>query len=155
MRCSRSESLGESLLDRLALHQWGADEIAQSGGDHGAPALGSAFRVDVQLQGLGLELDGPEDDGAVAHGRRVAERLALSPRALLRHGALRRQPVPEGRRGWIEIRRLIEGCSNPLLRHTVLQPVDEHDELHRLAVAVGQLRELGIQDAVEQVDQKE
>ena len=120
-----------------------------------APALGAAFRVDVQLQGPGLELDCPEDDGAVAHGRHVAEGLALSRCTLLRRGVLWRQPVPEGRRGCIKVGRLIEGCSNLLLRHAVLQPVDEGDEFHLLAVAVGQLWELGVQHAVEKVDQKE
>ena len=39
-----ADELAPSLgADGLALHQWGADKIAQNGGDHGTPALGTAL----------------------------------------------------------------------------------------------------------------
>jgi hypothetical protein len=114
----------------------------------------SARPSELTCTGLGLELDGAEDNRAAIHGRGVAECLALAPRLLFWTGILRRQPVPEGRRGRIEFGRLIEDGSDPLLRHATLQPVDEHDEFDRLAVAVGQLWELRVQNALEQIGQE-
>jgi hypothetical protein len=40
--------LSEGLLDGPALHQRGADKIAQNGGDHSAPASGLTGRLDIK-----------------------------------------------------------------------------------------------------------